>query len=180
VTEIGRCKHPEVELLLTVEGDRSGVWVCRACRVELRATGDVPKVTVQEYIGEATIRAGGQERVVLGRASSRATDAAPPPHLPASASARKDTPIASGVIDYFPDALVAIAQLSFIGNKQHNPGHPLHWARGKSTDEADALLRHFLDRGTVDSDGVRHTTKVAWRALALLQKELEDALREGE
>jgi hypothetical protein len=39
------------------------------------------------------------------------------------------------------------------------------------------LMRHFLERGTVDDDGIRHSTKVAWRALALLQKELEEANR---
>ncbi|HQR07017.1 MAG TPA: DUF5664 domain-containing protein [Gemmatales bacterium] len=86
---------------------------------------------------------------------------------------RKAIPIASGVLDYFPDAIRAVANCSYVGNEQHNPGSPLHWDRSKSTDEADALLRHFLERGTVDSDGVRHSTKVAWRALALLQKEIE-------
>lgn len=96
-----------------------------------------------------------------------------PSHLPAGAAERKAVPIATGVIDYFPDALVAIAVLSRIGNDQHNPGKPLHWDRSKSGDEADTLLRHFLDRGTYDTDGVRHSTKVAWRALALLQKEIE-------
>lgn len=94
-------------------------------------------------------------------------------HLPADANARKALPIATGVIDYFPDAIVAVAELSRIGNDQHNPGAPLHWDRSKSTDEGDALMRHFVERGTVDSDGVRHSTKVAWRALALLQKEIE-------
>ena len=41
-------------------------------------------------------------------------------------------------------------------------------------DEADTLLRHFLQRGSLDEDGIRHSTKVAWRALALLQKEIEE------
>lgn len=94
-------------------------------------------------------------------------------HLPAEAARRKALPIATGVIDYFPDAIVAIAELSRIGNDQHNPGAPLHWDRSKSTDEWDALMRHFVERGTVDTDGVRHSTKVAWRALAGLQKEIE-------
>lgn len=89
-------------------------------------------------------------------------------------AARKATPVTSGVLDYFPDAIRAIAQCSLVGNEQHNPGTPLHWDRSKSQDEADALVRHLMDRGTVDDDGVRHSTKVAWRALALLQKELED------
>ena len=86
---------------------------------------------------------------------------------------RKNTPVATGVIDYFPDALIEVGALSFIGNEQHNPGTPLHWDRSKSGDESDALIRHFIDRGTRDSDGVRHSAKVAWRALALLQKEIE-------
>lgn len=94
--------------------------------------------------------------------------------LPTDWQDRKDIPICTGVFDYFPDALVAVARLSKAGNDQHNPGQPLHWARGKSTDHADCLLRHLLDRGKDDTDGVSHTTKVAWRALAMLQQEEED------
>lgn len=86
---------------------------------------------------------------------------------------RKALPLCTGVLDYFPDALLAVAELSRVGNAQHNPGEPLHWAREKSTDEADALMRHLVERGTRDTDGVRHTAKVAWRALALLQREIE-------
>jgi Domain of unknown function (DUF5664) len=95
--------------------------------------------------------------------------------LPTEKQARKERPIASGVLDYFPDAIAAIANVSFIGNEQHNPGTPLHWDRSKSTDEADCMLRHFMERGTIDTDGTRHSAKMAWRALALLQKELEEA-----
>lgn len=93
--------------------------------------------------------------------------------LPTDAKERKNAPVARGVLDYFPDALVAVAELSRIGNEQHNPGQPMHWARGKSTDHADCIVRHLIERGTVDTDGVRHATKVAWRALALLQTEIE-------
>lgn len=96
--------------------------------------------------------------------------------LTTDAKARKATPIASGVLDYFPDALAAVADVSRKGNDQHNGiGTPLKWDRSKSTDESDALIRHFLDRGTLDDDGSRHSAKVAWRALALLQKEIETA-----
>lgn len=94
--------------------------------------------------------------------------------FPEDAAGRKSRPVASGVLDYFPDALVAIAHVSWVGNEQHNPGQPLHWDRAKSTDESDAMLRHFLQRGTMDTDGVRHSAKMAWRALALLQKEIEN------
>ena len=90
------------------------------------------------------------------------------------AQARKETPVYSGVLNYFPEAILAVAQCSFIGNEQHNPNTPLHWDRSKSGDEKDALMRHLLDAGTVDTDGIRHSTKVAWRALANLQKEIEN------
>lgn len=93
------------------------------------------------------------------------------------AAERKELPLYSGCIAYFPDALVAVAELSRIGNDQHNPGKPLHWDRSKSGDELDALMRHLLEAGTLDTDDVRHSTKVAWRALANLQKEIENAER---
>lgn len=93
--------------------------------------------------------------------------------LPTEAKARKAVPVATGCVDYFPKALAAVAELSRIGNEQHNPGQPLHWERSKSTDHADCLMRHFMERGTVDSDSVRHSAKVAWRALALLELEIE-------
>jgi hypothetical protein len=92
--------------------------------------------------------------------------------LPTDAKARKDVPIATGCIDYFPLAIAEVAAVSLAGNRQHKLG-PLHWDRAKSTDEADALMRHFVDRGKRDVDGQRHSAKVAWRALALLQKEIE-------
>ena len=93
--------------------------------------------------------------------------------LPTEAAERKKFPIASGVLDYFPDALAAIADISYTGNEQHNPGLSLRWTRGKSSDEADTMIRHFMQRGTLDTDGKRHMAKAAWRALALLQKEIE-------
>lgn len=95
-------------------------------------------------------------------------------NLTTDKDARKEIPIGSGVLDYFPDAIAAVAHVSYVGNQQHNPGQPLHWERSKSTDHADCIIRHFLERGTVDTDGTRHSAKMAWRALALLQLEIED------
>jgi hypothetical protein len=66
--------------------------------------------------------------------------------------------------------------VSHTGNEQHHPGEPLHWDRTKSTDESDALMRHFMQRYEIDADGVLHAGKVAWRALAFLQKMLEGNL----
>lgn len=93
--------------------------------------------------------------------------------LPQDASERKSLPVTTGVLDYFPDAIAAVAAVSKAGNDQHNPGQPLHWAKEKSTDHADCIVRHLIERGTIDSDGQRHSAKVAWRALALLQTEIE-------
>ena len=91
------------------------------------------------------------------------------------AKQRKDRPVFTGVIKYFPKAIMEIARVSLAGNKQHHPDKPLHWDREKSTDDFDALARHLIDAGTIDSDGIRHTAKVAWRALACLEKEIESA-----
>lgn len=93
--------------------------------------------------------------------------------LPADNNARKNLPITTGVIDYFPDALTAVAEVSFLGNQKHNPGEPMHWSRNKSNDHADCVSRHLIERGTRDNKGVRHSAQLAWRALALLQEELE-------
>lgn len=105
----------------------------------------------------------------------------PPPvphrHIPTSSADRKRFPMARGLIDYFPDALAEVSHISFLGNEKHNPGEPVHWARGKSMDHADCCMRHLTERGTRDVEGVRHSAQLAWRALALLQEELE--LEEG-
>ena len=87
---------------------------------------------------------------------------------------RKEIAVYSGVLKYFPDAIKEVARCSYRGNQQHNPNTKLHWDRSKSGDELDALSRHLLDAGTFDSDGIRHSAKVAWRALANLQKEIEN------
>ncbi len=93
--------------------------------------------------------------------------------LPTDPKERKNVPMARGLLDYFPDALAAVADVSRVGNEQHNPGQPMHWAKHLSPDHADCIIRHLVDRGKLDTDGLRHTAKVAWRALALLQTELE-------
>lgn len=91
---------------------------------------------------------------------------------------RKETPIFTGVLNYFPDAIREVARCSYAGQQQHNPDKPLAWDRSKSGDELDALSRHLLEAGTIDTDGIRHSAKVAWRALANLQKEIEQSNEE--
>ena len=104
--------------------------------------------------------------------------------LPTDAAARKAVPIWSGFIKYFPRAIAAVAELSYVGNAQHNPGKPLHWDRSKSGDELDAQCRHLLDTAldgedAADTDGIYHATKNAWRAMANLEKLLEAKAAKG-
>jgi len=93
------------------------------------------------------------------------------------AKRRKMTPMFSGCLAYFPDALALVAQNSMVGHWQHNdPGEPMYWDRSKSADELDAIIRHIADhsKDPYDKDGRLHMSKVAWRALAFLQKFIEE------
>jgi hypothetical protein len=90
---------------------------------------------------------------------------------------RKEYPLYTGLLKYFPDALMEVAHVSFVANEQHHKGKPVHWDKSKSKDEPDAMLRHLIDhaRGVkIDTDGLSHLAKVAWRALANLQREIEN------
>ena len=86
------------------------------------------------------------------------------------------TPMYSGMLAYFPDALALVARNSMVGHYQHNdPNDPMYWDRTKSADEMDAMIRHMADhsKDPYDKDGVLHMSKVAWRALAFVQKFIE-------
>ena len=98
------------------------------------------------------------------------------------AEQRKNTPVFSGVLKYFPNALKAVAKCSKAGNDQHHADKPLHWDMDKSSDEYDAMVRHLIDHqeNPVDDDNVLHLTKVAWRALAGLERYLTGKLDEGQ
>ena len=89
-------------------------------------------------------------------------------------ASRKGQPIFNGFLMYFPRTAAAVAEHSRKANAKHNPGQPLHWSREKSSDHADCIMRHLVDRGTVDpEDGILHDVKAAWRALAMAQLALE-------
>ena len=94
------------------------------------------------------------------------------------ATQRKAIPVYSGVLKYFPNAIKEVAKCSQAGNDQHHPDKPLHWDMNKSTDEYDALARHLIDHSInpLDDDGVLHLAKVAWRALAGLERHLTNKL----
>ena len=94
------------------------------------------------------------------------------------AANRKATPVFSGVLKYFPNALKEVSKCSKAGNDQHHPDKPLHWDMEKSKDEYDALTRHLIDHtiNPIDDDGMLHLTKVCWRALAGLERYLTNKL----
>ncbi len=113
--------------------------------------------------------------------------------LPSDSAERKEIPIVSGCLDYFPAALAGVARVSKAGNDRHNPGQPLHHARGKSTDHADCVVRHLIDLHGLLAEYERETgddgediiaawrrcqreriraeaSALAWRSLALSQE----------
>lgn len=93
------------------------------------------------------------------------------PILSTDSTERKNTPIFSGVLMYFPLAIAAVARHSQRGNDKHNPGEPLHWAREKSTDHADCIARHLVDveHFNAETGEYEEACALAWRALAKLQ-----------
>jgi hypothetical protein len=95
------------------------------------------------------------------------------PVLPTDSEERKQIPIFSGFLNYFPLAVAAVARISKRGNDKHNPGQPLHWSRDKSTDHEDCIARHLIDVETLTAGEYEDAAAMAWRALAKLQ-ELEE------
>lgn len=107
--------------------------------------------------------------------------------LPTDSNERKNVPLSSGCFRYFPAALAGVANVSKQGNDKHNPGEPLHHARGKSIDHSDCILRHLMDLQDLLAASSRNkdfpippevilleASQLAWRALALSQSLHED------
>lgn len=101
--------------------------------------------------------------------------------LPTDSTERKQYPILSGCIKYFPAALAGVAKISKLGNDKHNPGESLHHARGKSMDHGDCIIRHLIDtedlkaaiaRGeSIQSEQLlSEASSLVWRALAYSQE----------
>jgi hypothetical protein len=71
--------------------------------------------------------------------------------LPTDSAERKNVPLFSGVLKYAPAALAGMARISKLGNDKHNPGEPLHHARGKSNDHPDCVVRHAVDVADIEA-----------------------------
>jgi hypothetical protein len=151
----------EFDLLSWLHSKERAEWMARGL---VRRLPDVPTVkAVAEAMGKAIFAPG-----TFGNPTPRAKTLAE-----MTDDERKGLPIFSGVVDYFPDALLEVAAVSKTGNDQHNPGEPLHWAKHKSQDHLNTAMRHEMQHGTKDKDGRRHLGKAAWRILAALQIEIE-------
>ena len=99
--------------------------------------------------------------------------------ISSKAQERKNTPVYSGFIKYFPNAIKEVAKCSKAGNDQHHPDKPLHWDMDKSKDELDAMMRHLLDHASgieFDDCGTSHLATISWRALAMLERTLTNKL----
>ena len=116
-------------------------------------------------------------------------------YIPQGDQERKDAPMFRGLMGYFPAALFEVAAHSLDSDRKHNPGSTTgpNWARGKSADHEDCIMRHLIDAGPRRSllsmlpawllakrpgssarDAKRyHLRCLAWRALALLQEDCE-------
>lgn len=104
--------------------------------------------------------------------------------LPTDSKERKEYPLLNGCLKYFPAALAGIARISKEGNDKHNPGLPLHHARGLSMDHGDCVIRHLIDtedllaalsradaneEPALQNQILTEASQMAWRALAYSQ-----------
>lgn len=102
--------------------------------------------------------------------------------LPLDSKERKNYPMLTGCLNYFPAALAGISNISQKGNDKHNPDQPLHHARNKSLDHGNCILRHLTDtedllaafrRGNADVTSemiLTEANQLAWRVLAYSQQ----------
>ncbi len=105
--------------------------------------------------------------------------------LPIDSEIRKGFPLFSGCLRYFAAALAQVAKTSKSGNDKHNPGQPMHHARGKSMDHGDCIIRHLMDLEDMLAANKRAVSEpppftneqilseagsLCWRALALSQE----------
>ena len=90
------------------------------------------------------------------------------------------SPVWQGVLDYFPRAVKAVADVSMAGASKYK------WKGWETVPNGisryrDALARHQVDEsidGRFDRDGFRHLAQQAWNALAALELVLREEEKE--
>jgi hypothetical protein len=138
------------------------------------------RIKKREATGLAAVEAGGCAPPVYVSPAGKTGTAyhVPKPYkrllTDMTSAQRKEYPLVTGCIDYFPDALALVSHVSYKGNQKHNPGQKLHHARGKSSDHLDCIGRHLTERKEIDPDTqIIHMANEVWRSLAELQEMLE-------
>lgn len=90
-------------------------------------------------------------------------------HTPGAKLDAGKVPILQGALEYFPNALREVAQVSYVGAKKYT------WKGWESVPDGinrygNALARHLLATELYDVDtGCLHAAQVAWNALARLE-----------
>jgi hypothetical protein len=96
-------------------------------------------------------------------------------------------PVWDYMFKYFPLAFLEEVRVAVLGNEQHNPGQPLHWAREKSTDQLNTAMRHLFDYAEAKAKGVTMPrdevgnavlAQAVWRLKAQLQLDLEQEAKD--
>ena len=91
------------------------------------------------------------------------------------------SPVWQGLLDYFPLACKAVANVSAAGAAKYA------WKGWESVPDGinryrNALGRHIVDeasQGTYDPEGFRHLAQQAWNALAALELTLREEEKNG-
>jgi len=115
--------------------------------------------------GQAIKRISRQADHLYGNAAS----------LPTDSKERLEYPLCTGLLEYFPRACAEVARHSKIGNDQHNPGEPMHWAKEKSVGRGDQIVRHLMDGKTAKDreEALHHFAGMCWRSLELFERFLQ-------
>lgn len=95
-------------------------------------------------------------------------------HTPGAKLDAGKVPILQGALEYFPNALREVAQVSYVGAKKYT------WKGWETVPDGvnrygNALARHLLATELYDADtGMLHAAQVAWNALARLELMLRE------
>jgi hypothetical protein len=97
-------------------------------------------------------------------------------HEPGAKLDTGKSPVYQGLLDYFPRACLAVADVSAAGARKYA------WKGWESVPDGikrygDALGRHIVNEsieGKFDSEGFRHAAQIAWNALARLELILKE------
>jgi hypothetical protein len=98
------------------------------------------------------------------------------PHEPGAKLDAGKSPVYQGLLDYFPRACLAVAEVSAAGAAKYA------WKGWETVPDginrySNALGRHIINKaieGKYDPEGFLHSAQIAWNALATLELELRE------